>query len=224
MRSYIVGLGRLRAAIPGRHSLGCACAPHILNSAYPRPLQENGTRISCLHESQRKRAKPRARTPQVMNSRNSRSTKSGSPAPLPRRRASARKVSRCSRTTRCRTVRSGCRGTYARRTPAHPGACTAQYPRAVAASFGAGVAPSAAVSTPLPRERTPCRHRPVCCAAVRQQGKAKSSASGDAKCRGVGDAARLSRPRNGSAQVDAGRVGHPFCHYDSLSTPARNLT
>lgn len=53
----------------------------------------------------------RAITPQVRNSRSSRSTNPGRPSPPPRRRASARKVSRCSRTIRCRTLRSAWRRT-----------------------------------------------------------------------------------------------------------------
>ena len=71
---------------------------------------ENATRISRSQAVQRKRAKPSARTPQVRNSRSSRSTKCGRPSPPARRRASARNVSRCSRTTWCRTGAGGARG------------------------------------------------------------------------------------------------------------------
>ena len=50
----------------------------------PRPLHEKATRISRAQPPQRKRAKPRAMTPQLRNSRSSRSTKRGSPSPPPR--------------------------------------------------------------------------------------------------------------------------------------------
>jgi hypothetical protein len=83
-----------------------------------RPLQEKATGISRGQSPQRKRAKPRASTPQFRNSRNSRSTKRGTPCPPPRSSTSARKVSGCLRTPRCRTVCSGWRRTYV--PPARP--------------------------------------------------------------------------------------------------------
>ncbi len=47
----------------------------------PRPLQENGRRRSSPQPAHRNRAKPFASTPHVRNSRNSRSTNRGKPAP-----------------------------------------------------------------------------------------------------------------------------------------------
>ncbi len=57
---------------------GCSCGRCWRTGRPPStPSQENATKISCLHPAQRKRAKPRAITPQVRNSRSSRSTKRG---------------------------------------------------------------------------------------------------------------------------------------------------
>src|SRR5437762_11877512 len=73
----------------------------------PRRLHENGTRRSNAQFSHRTRANPRPSAPHVRNSRNSRSTKRGSPPPSVRSAASRKKVSRFSRTTRWRTVLRG---------------------------------------------------------------------------------------------------------------------
>jgi hypothetical protein len=51
------------------------------------------------------------------NSRSSRSTNAGRPAPAPRALASTKKLSRCPRSTRWSTPFSGCRRTYGRRAP-----------------------------------------------------------------------------------------------------------
>jgi len=75
-----------------------------------RALQENGTRRSAWQSSQRKRAKPRAQTPQPKNWRNSRSTNVGTSPALS---AAARNVARCARTMRWSTVCSAARGRYA---------------------------------------------------------------------------------------------------------------
>ena len=58
-----------------------------------RPGEVSGTHVARAHWRQKKRAKPRAMTPQVRYSRNSRSTKGGSLSPPLRRLTSARKVS-----------------------------------------------------------------------------------------------------------------------------------
>jgi hypothetical protein len=76
----------------------------------PCRLQEKGTRRSKAQPSHRTRAKPRLSAPQVKNSRNSRSTKRGSPPSSVRSATSRKKVSKCSRTTRWRTVPSAARG------------------------------------------------------------------------------------------------------------------
>src|SRR5438552_8761638 len=76
----------------------------------PRRLHENGTRRSKAQLSHRTSAKPRLSAPHVRNSRNSRSTKRGSPPPSLRSATSRKKVSRFSRTTRWRTVPSAARG------------------------------------------------------------------------------------------------------------------
>src|SRR5439155_11886107 len=69
----------------------------------PRRLHENGTRRSKAQLSHRTRAKPRLSAPHVRNSRNSRSTKRGSPPPSLRSATSRKTVSKFSRTTRWRT-------------------------------------------------------------------------------------------------------------------------
>jgi Binding-protein-dependent transport system inner membrane component len=66
---------------------------------HPRLLQENGTRCSRAQPSHRNRATPCSTTPHVRNSRNSRSTNCGRPAPSPASAAAPRKASRCSATT-----------------------------------------------------------------------------------------------------------------------------
>ena len=52
----------------------------------PRPLYEKATRRSCPHAAHRNRAKPLARHPHRRKSRNSCSTKHGSPVAVPQRR------------------------------------------------------------------------------------------------------------------------------------------
>jgi len=89
----------------------------------PRPLHENGTSRSNAQVSHRTRAKPWASTPHVRKSRNSRSTNSGRCVPPAARAASARNVSKCSRTTPWRMPRSVVRGWYV----AVAGAMSRQY-------------------------------------------------------------------------------------------------
>jgi hypothetical protein len=78
----------------------------------PRSLQEKGTRCSRAQPSHRKRATPASYIPQSRNSRNSRSTNWGSPAPPPASATAPRKASRCSAITRWSTVCSTSRGRY----------------------------------------------------------------------------------------------------------------
>jgi hypothetical protein len=59
---------------------------------HARPLHENGTRCSRAQPSHRNRATPCSNTPHVRNSRNSRSTNCGRPAPSPASATARRKV------------------------------------------------------------------------------------------------------------------------------------
>jgi hypothetical protein len=104
-----------RYATRGRtRSTRCAAASLILRAQHDgqnaRPLQLNATRISSPHSRQTTRAKPSESNPHGRYRRSSSTTYRGSAIPCSA--SSARKLSKCSRTTWWSTVLSGSRRWY----------------------------------------------------------------------------------------------------------------